>query len=178
MQFHQQIAPFAAGQRPEGGPEDSFQIACSRIARPPHCLRHMRIDGFGHRGCAVKRGHEFQAAGLRLHKTFESFSHRTAVRNPLRKELPALGLKHNITKDATVAGVVKGEDGEPNGEIQETRAMALAESALTVLIQAMGSKRTIRDFGNIARQVRLTCIGDLGGTILTNPASLDHWRQS
>ncbi len=89
----------------------------------------------------------------------------------------ALLQRSNITRETKVVGVVKDEDGEPNGELQEQSAMALAESAFMPFLEALASEASIWGLGQMARQVGVTCVGDLGGTILVNPSSLPAWKK-
>jgi predicted amidohydrolase YtcJ len=122
-------------------------------------------------------------AGVRLNKThldtvtttrpiflLHASGHLATVNTAMLK-------KHNITKDSLADGVVKGDDGEPNGELQEIPAMALAESAFMPFFESMGGEKCIWGFGQMARQVGITSVGDLGGTILTNPNSLSLWER-
>jgi predicted amidohydrolase YtcJ len=85
--------------------------------------------------------------------------------------------RSGITSETKIVGVVKGEDGDPNGELQEMPAMSLAESALQPFMEALGSEQCIEGFGQMARQAGVTCVGDLGGTLLVNPASLSAWKK-
>lgn len=89
----------------------------------------------------------------------------------------ALLHKHGITREAKTIGVVRGADGEPNGELQEPPAMMLAESGFMLVMQELGSDDTIWGLGKMARQAGVTCVGDLGGGILQVPASLAAWQR-
>jgi predicted amidohydrolase YtcJ len=90
----------------------------------------------------------------------------------------AMMTKHKITSATQVAGVVKGADGTPTGELQETPAQMLAASAFQTFMTAMNEESCIWGLGDMARQAGLTCVGDLAGSILTNPGSLPSWRKA
>lgn len=89
----------------------------------------------------------------------------------------ALLARHGITRESPGVGVIKGADGEPNGELQEIPAMALATSALARLASAMSSEETMWNLGRMARQVGVTCVGDMAGGLLGNPAALARWQR-
>jgi predicted amidohydrolase YtcJ len=76
----------------------------------------------------------------------------------------ALLRQENITKESPTAGVATGADGEPNGELQEMPAMALAKTALHLLLGAMGSPDSIWRYGYSARNAGVTTVVDLGST--------------
>lgn len=84
---------------------------------------------------------------------------------------------NGITRDALTVGVVKGADGEPNGELQEMSAMALAASALGPMMAAATSEECVWQFGRMARQVGVTTVADLGSLVLMNPAGLGMWQR-
>ena len=50
--------------------------------------------------------------------------------------------------------------------------MALAESVFMSFMQAFSSEKCIWGYGNMARQTGITSLGELGGTVLTAPATL------
>lgn len=77
--------------------------------------------------------------------------------------------------DAT--GVVKDAAGNPTGELQEIPAMSLATSAIAKISSALSGDATIWNYGALARNMGVTTLGDLGGTILQDPSSLDTWQR-
>ncbi|MFT3855520.1 MAG: amidohydrolase [Ilumatobacteraceae bacterium] len=89
----------------------------------------------------------------------------------------AMLTRQGITRDHPGVGVVKGPDGEPTGELQEMPAMALAGDAIGRLLRAMGNEDTIRNLGRMARQVGITCVGDMAGGLLANPGLLGTWQR-
>lgn len=82
-----------------------------------------------------------------------------------------------IGPQTDVVGVVKGEDGIPNGELQEIPAMSLATSAFTIIQQAMSGDQTIWNFGALARNAGVTTVGDMGGGVLIDPSTLGTWQR-
>lgn len=82
-----------------------------------------------------------------------------------------------IGPQTDVVGVVKDADGNPTGELQEIPAMSLATSAMAVLVPAVSSDDTIRNYGAMARNVGITTVGDLGGGILLDPGTLATWQR-
>lgn len=89
----------------------------------------------------------------------------------------AMLARHDITRDTPTIGVMKGEDGEPNGELHEMSAMALCKSAIAPFFRAAASEAAIERFGAMARQVGVTTIADLGSQVLMNPAALERWQR-
>ena len=89
----------------------------------------------------------------------------------------AMLARHGITAATPAVGVARDADGEPNGELQEPPAMTLAESGIRQLFGAIASDETIWGLGNMARQVGVTCVGDLGAAVLTNPRALATWQR-
>lgn len=70
--------------------------------------------------------------------------------------------QEHITSDSPVAGVAQGEDGEPNGELQELPAMSLAKAALQALFEVGMAPESIWRFGYTARNAGVTTISELG----------------
>ena len=86
--------------------------------------------------------------------------------------------KHNIAKDNPIEGLVKGDDGELTGELQEAPAMALVESVFMPFMKAVSSENSLCRFGDMARQVGVTTMGELAGAVLTMPATLPVWEKA
>lgn len=84
---------------------------------------------------------------------------------------------NGITRDTPAAGVVRGADGEPNGELQEMPAIALASRAVAKLFTAISREETIWNFGRMARQVGLTSVGDLAGQLVAAPQLVERWTR-
>jgi hypothetical protein len=89
----------------------------------------------------------------------------------------AMLARHEITRESPTAGVMKGADGEPNGELHEMSAMALCQSAMVPFFKAAMSEECILRFGAMARQAGVTTIADLGSQVLMNPATVGRWQQ-
>ncbi|MFC4352858.1 amidohydrolase [Fodinicurvata halophila] len=70
--------------------------------------------------------------------------------------------KAGITADSSVEGVMTGEDGKPNGELQEFAAMFLAQQPFNVDYFARVSQAdALRDFGRMAVLTGTTTATDL-----------------
>lgn len=82
-----------------------------------------------------------------------------------------------IGPQTDVVGVVKDADGNPTGELQEIPAMSLATSAFAKLVPAVSSDDTIRNYGAMARNVGITTVGELGGSVLLDPGTLATWQR-
>jgi predicted amidohydrolase YtcJ len=82
-----------------------------------------------------------------------------------------------IKRDGQVVGVLKGADGEPNGELVEFAAMFLVEPALTRVMGAMGAEKGIRDFGVLANRTGHTTVTELGTAPLYDPKGAAVWQK-
>lgn len=61
-----------------------------------------------------------------------------------------------------IQGIMVGDDGKPNGELQEMAAMhAIFETLGMNLFEAVGSPETLRRYGQVARNAGVTTITDL-----------------
>jgi predicted amidohydrolase YtcJ len=89
----------------------------------------------------------------------------------------AMLARHGITRDTPTAGVMRGPDGEPNGELHEMPAIVLALSGIAPIGAAMNSDECIWNYGRMARQVGVTSVGDLGASVASNPAALASWKR-
>ena len=78
-----------------------------------------------------------------------------------------------IDRDCPVEGVVKGEDGEPNGELQEPPAIALITSASSLLGSPFNAA-TLRSFAADARNHGVTTSADLGNPFIMTDALAEH----
>ena len=70
--------------------------------------------------------------------------------------------KYNITKDHQAPGVGRRESGEPNGELREPAAMALARDEFRFVGRVVVSPETFADFGKAMRNAGITTCADLG----------------
>ena len=82
-----------------------------------------------------------------------------------------------ISAQTDAVGVVKDDSGNPTGELQEIPAMSLASSAFNVILKSTSGDETIWNFGDMARNVGVTTVGDLGAGMLVNPDALESWQQ-
>jgi predicted amidohydrolase YtcJ len=84
--------------------------------------------------------------------------------------------RHAITRDATTPGVVRDASGEPSGELQELPAMALAASALQVILRALNDPQAIRALGQICANQGITMVCDLTSSGLSRPEGQALWH--
>jgi len=88
----------------------------------------------------------------------------------------ALLISELITSDLQTPGVDLGSDGEPNGELQERPAMALATRATAKLYGAMETDEALWAYGHVARNAGHTTIADMGGGQLPDER-VAQWRR-
>jgi predicted amidohydrolase YtcJ len=70
--------------------------------------------------------------------------------------------KSGITAGLNIEGIVKGPDGQPNGELQEFAAMEPALSIGGITIGELSTKPSaVRNYATMARNVGVTTIADL-----------------
>jgi predicted amidohydrolase YtcJ len=89
----------------------------------------------------------------------------------------AMLARHGIDRHTPGVGIAKDADGEPNGELHELPAMALAKSGMLLLARAAEDERTLWDFGRMAHRAGLTSVGDLGGQLLARPKLVEQWSR-
>lgn len=87
----------------------------------------------------------------------------------------AMLVASDITRSTSTHGVVKGPDGEPNGELQEGPAMALVP-AFRKAFAAIADGDAIRRFGAAARRVGITTVTDLATARLADPDRVAFWH--
>lgn len=86
--------------------------------------------------------------------------------------------RHEITRAATTPGVARDADGEPNGELQELPAIALAGSGIHPILLAMNDPQAIRNLGQICANQGITAIADLAAAGLRDPGSQQLWHDT
>ncbi len=86
--------------------------------------------------------------------------------------------RHEITRDTTTPGVARDASGEPNGELQEMPAMALALSALHVILRAMNDPKAIDALGQICANTGITMVCDLAASGLSRPDGQALWHDA
>ena len=84
--------------------------------------------------------------------------------------------REEITENDPTPGIQLGDDGKPNGELQEPAAMRLATSGFRKMRIDMNSPETKWGFAYEARNAGHTTITDLGGSPFTDEG-LNEWRQ-
>lgn len=88
----------------------------------------------------------------------------------------ALMRAENITAETNVAGVVKGADGGPIGELQEIAALLQARTAIGTLMRASDSAAAVRNMGQAAVNAGVTTFTDLGSTMIFRPDVVALWQ--
>jgi len=86
--------------------------------------------------------------------------------------------RHQITRDSTTPGVARDADGEPNGELQEIPAIALAMSGLQVILRTMNDPRAIDALGQICANTGITTVVDLAASGLSRPDGQAVWHDT
>lgn len=77
-------------------------------------------------------------------------------------------VRYNITKDHPAPGIGRDENGEPNGELREPAAMALAKDEFRFISKTVTSDETFRHFGDAMRNAGVTTCADLGNMFHAN----------
>ncbi|NND75006.1 MAG: amidohydrolase [Ilumatobacter sp.] len=85
---------------------------------------------------------------------------------------------HDITRDTETVGVARDASGEPNGELQEMPAMALASSGLLAILKKMNDPAAIEALGQICANQGITMLVDLGASGLTRPGERELWQRT
>ncbi len=83
--------------------------------------------------------------------------------------------REEITESNPTPGIQLGEDGKPNGELQEPAAMSLATQAFRKMRVEMGTPATKWGYAMEARNTGHTTVTDLGGSPFTD-AGLQEWK--
>jgi predicted amidohydrolase YtcJ len=85
--------------------------------------------------------------------------------------------RHEITRDSTTPGVARGSDGEPNGELQEMPAIALARSGLSIILRLLSDRRALENLGQICANTGVTMLCDLSSPGLSRPDDQVRWHE-
>lgn len=150
---------------------EQLQDLDAQMADPEEPLITMGFDPIyfiGKERLSVK--HLDQVSTTRPIFLFHASAHLATVNSAMLR-------KHNITRHTEMDGVARDDNGEPNGELQEMPAMALAESALMPLLHALGSEQAIWNFGYFARNAGITTVTDLAGQVISHPESAALWQK-
>lgn len=86
----------------------------------------------------------------------------------------ALMHAEDITADTETPGVLKGDDGEPNGELRSPAAMSLARTAWRKLRGTPGGESAMWSYAIDGCNTGHTLLTDLGGTMFEESV-LDEW---
>lgn len=81
--------------------------------------------------------------------------------------------KYDIGPGHPSPGVGFDQHGEPNGELRESAAMALAKDEFRAMVSRSYGPRSFQNFGSTMRNAGITTSADLGNTIITAPKMLD-----
>ena len=84
---------------------------------------------------------------------------------------------YGITRDSKVVGVLRGADGEPNGELAELVAMFQVTEALQRLQAAMAAEQALRDYGRIANLTGCTTVTELGTAPMHDPTAKEMFQR-
>ena len=150
---------------------ENLRLLDAQLADPDEAILTMGFDPIYFPGFNLDKTFLDSISTTRPILILHASGHVAAVNSAMLK-------KHNITKDNPTEGIVKDDDGELTGELQEAPAIALAESVFMPFMQAISSENSIRGFGNMARQAGITTLGELGGSVLTTPGSLAIWKKN
>lgn len=74
----------------------------------------------------------------------------------------ALLKAYGIDRSTDIEGVIKGSDGNPNGELQELLGMGIAKDVVAILMQRFTGEDAIRDLARCARNAGVTTFTELG----------------
>ncbi len=85
--------------------------------------------------------------------------------------------RHDIDADSPTPGVDRDADGNPNGELQEPAAMALARSGMAKLGSRLRTEEAMWNYAAESRNAGHTLITDLGTSQLTDPDQLERWTR-
>jgi predicted amidohydrolase YtcJ len=85
--------------------------------------------------------------------------------------------RHEITPDSTTPGIARDAAGEPNGELQEMPAMALASSGVAVIVRLLSDRRALEHLGQICANTGTTMLCDLASPGLSRPDDQARWHE-
>ena len=89
----------------------------------------------------------------------------------------AMLTKAEITADDPTPGISLDASGQPDGELQEPPAMALAGDSFARLGAAMHTEEAMWNYARESRNAGATLITDLGTSQLSDPDQVARWRQ-
>lgn len=141
----------------------------TRLSDPHEPLRAWGLDPIFFPGQPFTAAHLDQVSASRpIHVLFTS-GHVCVVNTPALR-------RFGITADTDIEGVVKGEDGEPSGELQEFGAMNLV-GELTAGGGIMSlTPESIRRFGQDGVNTGTTTLTDLGSKLLMDDDGVALYR--
>jgi predicted amidohydrolase YtcJ len=89
----------------------------------------------------------------------------------------ALMQKEGISADLDIDGLVKGDDGQPLGELQTHAVMALAREAFVKLLSNVRSAKAIENFGRLALRAGHTTVAELGTVPVHDGEQFAIWHR-
>ena len=143
---------------------DDLRRIDAELADPDEPITTLGFDPIHFDDARLDRTHLDQVSTTRPIFVFHASAHLATVNTAMLE-------RHGITRDTPTAGVGRFADGE----LQEMPAIALAPSGMVKVAEGLASDDCIRNLGAMARRVGVTSVGDLGGSMLTRPESVDLW---
>ena len=142
--------------------------ASAKVENPATTLFAWGVDPIYFPGERLTAAHLDRVSEERPVFIFHASGHLATVNNALMRA-------EGITRETDVAGVVKGADGEPLGELQELAAMIRARTALGMLMSA-DSAESLRNMGRACVRAGVTTFTDLGA-MLFRPDLVARWQE-
>ena len=149
---------------------DDLRRIDASITDPDEPIVTMGFDPIHFRGERLTRHHLDQVSTTRPILLFHASLHLATANTTMLA-------RHDITASTPTVGVAKGADGQPNGELHELPAMALATSAVQRLMAVMTSEESIWNLGRMASRVGVTSVGDLASSALQSRAVVPLWQK-
>lgn len=86
--------------------------------------------------------------------------------------------KYDIGPDHPAPGIGMGDDGQPNGELREPAAMALASEEYRQIGRIVSAPDTLHHFANSMRNVGITSATDLGALLHLSEKTFEATRET
>jgi predicted amidohydrolase YtcJ len=89
----------------------------------------------------------------------------------------AMLVENGVSKEMTIEGLGREENGDLDGELREPAAMSTCRTGNRVIQRINQTEQAIRDFGAMARNEGITTCTDLAGASILAPKLLDMWLE-
>jgi predicted amidohydrolase YtcJ len=89
----------------------------------------------------------------------------------------AMLAENGVTKDLKVEGLGRDADGELDGELREPPAMSLCRTGYRAVMRSNLDEQALVNFGFMARNVGITTVTDLAGSLVMAPRHLEMWQR-